>query len=207
MTVFSAPEASDGPAPSGRPTPDYDLVDSLTITEPSQYRALFEDTRAQIVGILLERAATTSELAGLLGKPKGTVGHHLKVLEEAGLVHVVRTKAVRALEAKYYGRTARVFYFQRVEDAVGAAPRLLQRASEEVAAALASPTWAPDDPRALDVNRRDVRIASDRAREFAHRLADLMLEFADEPRSGDTTYALVYAVFPTGRPALTESSS
>jgi DNA-binding transcriptional ArsR family regulator len=41
------------------------------------------------------------------------VGYHLKVLEEAGLVHVVRTKKVRAIEAKYYGRTARIFLYHR----------------------------------------------------------------------------------------------
>src|SRR5699024_10214475 len=97
-----------------------------------EYRALFEDTRKQIVSLLLERAATTSELAEVLGKPKGTVGHHLKVLEEAGLVHVVRTKKVRALEAKYYGRTARVFLYRREHEAVGEEERVLANAAAEI---------------------------------------------------------------------------
>ena len=42
-------------------------------------------------------------------RPQGTVGHHLKVLERGGLVRVVRTRQVRALTEKYYGRVARLF--------------------------------------------------------------------------------------------------
>lgn len=195
---MSGPEGRE--AGGGRTTPDYELADSLTVTDPSQYRALFEETRAQIVGILLERAATTSELATVLDRPKGTVGHHLRVLADAGLVRVVRTERVRALEAKYYGRTARVFYFQHVEDAVPAAPRTLRRAADEVATALDH--RGVNERRTVDVNRRDARIPERRAHAFAERLGELMMEFAEEPREGETTYALVYGVFPTDRPAL-----
>ena len=52
-------------------------------------------------------------MAGALEIPKGTVGHHCKTLEAAGLIRVVRTRRVRALEEKFYGRTARVFVFGR----------------------------------------------------------------------------------------------
>ncbi|MFZ0624970.1 MAG: winged helix-turn-helix domain-containing protein, partial [Acidimicrobiia bacterium] len=83
--------------------PDYPLKETLEFETSEQFRALFEDTRLRIVDLLLERAATVTELAETLGKPKGTVGHHVAVLEQAGLVHVVRTKKVRAIEAKYYG--------------------------------------------------------------------------------------------------------
>ena len=47
--------------------------------------------------------------------PKGTVGHHLKVLEKAGLIRVVRTRQVRALTEKYYGRVARLFELKGVD--------------------------------------------------------------------------------------------
>jgi DNA-binding transcriptional ArsR family regulator len=59
--------------------------------------------------LLRERAASTTELAAALETPKGTVGHHLKVLERAGLIRVVRTRKVRALTERYYGRVARLF--------------------------------------------------------------------------------------------------
>jgi predicted ArsR family transcriptional regulator len=59
-----------------------------------------------------------TELADELGLPKGTVGHHVKVLEDAGLVRVVRTRRVRAVTEKSYGRTARLFLMKDEQDAV-----------------------------------------------------------------------------------------
>ena len=72
----------------------------LVVREPEQLRALGDDLRSKIVVLLRERAASTTELAEKLGLPKGTVGHHVKVLEKAGLVQVVRTSQVRALTEK-----------------------------------------------------------------------------------------------------------
>lgn len=176
--------------------PDYELDDVLELTEPAQYKALFNETRTEIVSVLLERAATTSELAETLGKPKGTVGHHMNVLAEAGLVKVVRTKRVRALEAKYYGRTARVFLFHKVGEASSLSEEILASAAEEIAAA------ARDPNRETVANRRYVRIPDDRAEAWAVRIQDELLEFANEPRGGDTTYAMVVALYPTDRAPL-----
>src|SRR3954449_12408852 len=90
--------------------PDYELADRLALTEPSQVQALSYPLRNAILGMLHERAATVNELAVALGRPKSTVAHHVKVLREAGLVRVVRTRRVRAIEERFYGRTARMFY-------------------------------------------------------------------------------------------------
>src|SRR5215204_4523149 len=90
--------------------PDYDLADRLGLTEPSQVKALGHSLRNTILGLLHERAATVTELAVALERPKSTVAHHVKVLSEAGLVKVVRTRRVRAIEERFYGRTARMFY-------------------------------------------------------------------------------------------------
>lgn len=177
--------------------PDYELSETLDLTDARQYRALFEETRREIVSLLLERAATTSELAEVLGKPKGTVGHHLKVLEEAGLVHVVRTKRVRALEAKYYGRTARVFMYLREHEAVGEEERVLSQAAGEI-------SQAPTDDAVMTANARYARIPHARAREWKRRMEDLIMEFAAEPAAGDTTYALVFGLYATRRPPLPE---
>lgn len=176
--------------------PDYQLADELALDRAEQYRALFEPTREQIVSLLLDRAATTSELAEILGKPKGTVGSHLKTLEGAGLVRVVRTQRVRALEAKYYGRTARVFWFETVGAAVGEVPRRLRQAADE-AAAVPEP-----DERPMTGSVRYARIPDHRAQEWKDRLHDLLDEFDREPRVGEQAYALVVGLYPTGRPRL-----
>jgi DNA-binding transcriptional ArsR family regulator len=72
--------------------------------------------RLRIVAILRERAATTTELAEQVGLAKGTVAHHLKVLESAGVVKVVRTRRVRAMTESFYGRVARLFVIKSTDD-------------------------------------------------------------------------------------------
>ncbi|WP_147918777.1 ArsR/SmtB family transcription factor [Ruania zhangjianzhongii] len=183
--------------------PDYSLADGLTLEDPAQYRALFEETRQSIITLLSERAATITELAAALGKPKGTIGHHVQVLADAGLVHVVRTQQVRALVAKYWGRTARIFWYHRTGAAVGDAQRILERAAVEVGHLEEAASAAGREAGGiLDVNRRDVRLPVERVGEFRDRLADLLVEFADQPRSGDVTYAMVYGVFRSEHAAL-----
>ncbi|WP_150461833.1 ArsR/SmtB family transcription factor [Nesterenkonia ebinurensis] len=175
---------------------DYPLADSLEITEPDQYKALFEPTRQEIVSLLLERAATTAELAETLGKPKGTIGHHLKTLERTGLVTVVRTKQVRALTAKYYGRTARVFYYQRTNDAATEPGRTAQLIADETSQ-VAADTELP-----ASLALRHARIPEDRAEEWIQRLHALIAEFSAQTRGGATTYAFVAGIYPTSRQPL-----
>ena len=122
------------------PPLDYEAADTLVVSEPAQLRALSDEVRGRIIALLRERAASASELGGLLDMPKGTVGHHLKVLERAGLVHVVRTRRVRAVTEKYYGRVARLFLYKSCDEhddellhGVGATS--LRIAAAEVAAA------------------------------------------------------------------------
>jgi DNA-binding transcriptional ArsR family regulator len=91
------------------PVADYEADDLLIVTERAQLRALSGEPRPQIVKLLRERALSATQLAAELGLPKGTIGYHLKVLERARLVRVVRTRRVRAVTERYYGRVARLF--------------------------------------------------------------------------------------------------
>ncbi len=197
LTMADSSSPSRTPEPGHTPGPghtlDYALDDERVLTEPAQYRALFDDLRSRIVALLNERAATTQEVAQTVGRPKGTVGHHMKVLEAAGLIRVVRTKKVRAIEAKYYGRTARVFRYMHVHDAADRPTRILRDAAAEVAV-------APVDE--VDANVRHVRISPERAAEWQERLNALLVEFADQPRSGDTVYGLTLALYATTRTTL-----
>ena len=104
--------------------PDYEADDILIVSETEQLRALADDVRLRIVALLRERAATTTELAEQVGLAKGTVSHHLKVLETAGLVKVVRTRRVRALTESFYGRVARLYVLKSSDDKPQARVRL-----------------------------------------------------------------------------------
>ena len=96
---------------------EYDAPDTLVVSGPEQLRALGDEVRGRIVGLLRDGAASASELAELLAMPKGTVAHHVKVLERAGLVRVVATRQVRAVTERYYGRVARLFLIKSEDEA------------------------------------------------------------------------------------------
>jgi DNA-binding transcriptional ArsR family regulator len=181
------------------PPPDYDLADRIALTEPSQVRAVGHPLRTTILGLLHERAATVSELAVALERPKSTVAHHVKVLVEAGLVQVVRTRRVRAIEERFYGRTARMFYVNVERGADGEdLPRDFNdfevAARESSAAYRAGKLWG---------FIRHARISEAEASTFWERMAELVAEFERLPRSGETVYGFAVGVYPTDQPTLT----
>ncbi|HXH98570.1 MAG TPA: winged helix-turn-helix domain-containing protein [Gaiellaceae bacterium] len=166
---------------------DYDADAVLVVDEPEQLRALADELRSYIVTLLRERARSTQELSNELEIPKGTVGHHLKVLERAGLIRVVRTRQVRAVTEKFYGRTARLFVFQAEdpadERALGAT--LFRQAARELERTPEAATFGLPRARltAADARRFDRRL---------HRLADDLL--AAETPSG-RPYAFAYGLW------------
>ncbi|MGB7859921.1 MAG: winged helix-turn-helix domain-containing protein [Acidimicrobiia bacterium] len=174
----------------------------MELDQPDQMRAFLEETRGDIIDLLGERSATIKELSEALGKPKGTIGHHVSVLAEQGLIRVVRTKKVRAIEAKYYGRTARTFLLGGVmnQDTSVAPEFFLTAAASEYANAASSIGEKGDDTPLSTL--RYARIPESRAREWSKRLIELTEEFAGEERGGDTTYALVVGFYPTAKPRL-----
>jgi DNA-binding transcriptional ArsR family regulator len=183
--------------------PDYELEETLEIDSVETFKAVFDETRMQITDLLTERAATISEIADTLGKPKGTIGHHVQVLEEAGLIHVVRTKKVRAIEAKYYGRVARTFLLaSRVKDIdIGISPDYFLTSA---AADFANAAHTYEDGMPMMSTLRYARIAEERAQEWVMRLGELSQEFVAEVRGGETTYGMLLAFYPTDRPHLSD---
>ena len=100
---------------------DYEAEDTMLVADTAQLRAMADPFRTGLIQLLRDRARSTQEISEELSVPKGTVGHHLKVLERAGLIRVVRTRKVRALTEKFYGRTARLFLYQTEDPADGRA--------------------------------------------------------------------------------------
>lgn len=193
MLSLRSPKAADadGGANPGHVV-DYEMEDFIRADTAEQFRALGNVTREEILTLLSERAATTSQLAEALGKPKGSVGYHVKVLEQAGFVRIVRTNKVRAMTEKYYGRTARTIVFGK-------------GSSDD-------PFFMLDDVRREGIavegeplpifTMRRARISEERAVEFMERVLELSAEFIDIPREGDRVFGLVAGVYPTNLPSL-----
>jgi DNA-binding transcriptional ArsR family regulator len=182
--------------------PDYELADRIALTQPAQVKAISHPLRTTVLGLVHERAATVSELAVALERPKSTVAHHVNVLADAGLVRVVRTRRVRAIEERFYGRTARMFYVGVEQSPEGEEmPRDFNdfevAARESVRAFREGKLWG---------FIRHARISEAQASEFWERMAALVTEFDRLPRSGDTVYGLALGVYPTDHPTLPEES-
>jgi len=181
--------------------PDYDLDEMLVITAPEQLRAVADPLRATLMELLLERAATVTEMAHAVRRPKSTIAYHVNLLVDAGLLRVVRTRRVRAIDERYYGRIARTFYIgvlSRAEDkqVVLAINGLAEAAAEAI------PAHAADDLRCTLVH---ARIPVEEVRAFWAQVQEIARKFAQIPRSGDQVYGFVAGLYPTDAPTLPDA--
>lgn len=178
--------------------PDYELNDRMALTKPDQVKAIGHPLRTTILQLLHERAATITELAAAVDRPKSTVAHHVDVLTRNGLLQVVGTRKVRAIEERFYGRTARMFYVAAEPSPTGAEmPRDFN--DFEVAARESAP--AHEQGRLWGFIRH-ARISEDQASQFWDRIAELVDEFDRMPRSGETMYGFAIGIYPTDHPTL-----
>ncbi|MDX1691564.1 MAG: winged helix-turn-helix domain-containing protein [Acidimicrobiia bacterium] len=168
----------------------------MILETPEQLKAFAEPNRTEILQLLAERPATVTELAEAMDRPKGSVAHHVTVLEEAGLVEVVRTRKVRAVTERFYARTARTFVL--AHDDSGSHLGFLREALQEAR--------EPAEGESAFFTLRYARVPTARLEEFGDRLVDLAEEFAAQPRSGETVYGLIFGIYPTDRPSLGEES-
>ncbi|MET0422580.1 MAG: helix-turn-helix domain-containing protein [Actinoplanes sp.] len=178
--------------------PDYALDDLLVVTAPEQLRAIADPLRGTLLELLLERAATVTEMARAVDRPKSSVAYHVNLLAEAGLLRVVRTRRVRAIEERFYGRVARTYYvgaLNRPEDkqVVSVMNGLAEAVAESSAA------HAADNLRCTLVH---ARIPIEDVRTFWAEVQELARKFAQIPREGDQVYGFVAGLYPTDAPTL-----
>jgi DNA-binding transcriptional ArsR family regulator len=187
--------------PANEQIPDYDLDDMVVVTAPGQLRALADPLRRTLLELLLERAATVTEMAQAVGRPKSTVAYHVNLLLDTGLLRVVRTRRVRAIQERYYGRVARTLYIgalSRPQDKQFAAA--INGLAE--AAAEAAPAHAADQLRCTLVH---ARIPVEEVRNFWAQVQELTRRFAQIPRAGDQVYGFAAGLYPTDAPALPDA--
>lgn len=169
----------------------YELAETIRADSPARLKALGNPLRVLILDLVLERAMTVTELAERVRKPRGSVAHHVDVLVDAGLLQVTATRRVRAIEERFYGRTAHTIVFpDSARD--GDLPF--------VADARAQADLSESCGGAGGFTLRHARIPAELANEFTERVMELAMEFTRLPRGGDREYAFLAGVFATKRP-------
>ncbi len=183
-----------------------DLPAKLRVDTAQQFKALGDPTRERILSIIKHEPLTAKQIGERLNIPPGTVGHHLQVLEAAGLAQIVARRLVHGIVAKYYTRTARLFQFDfppEVTPRIESTLKFLTDARDELADALIA-----DEEQSANVFHDEqgeiacstgfphARLSREHAQEFNQRLRALVEEFATaEPDPDGQVYALATAFF------------
>jgi DNA-binding transcriptional ArsR family regulator len=171
-------------------------LDDFPITRPDQLHALGDPTRWKILGRLIEGPASIQELSRSLAVPKGTIGHHVHVLEDAGMIRVAETQRVRGVTEKRYARIAGRFRLPEEDRGALASaagdPTLADLPLRQALAEARIPS-GPSDPSASVVVR--ARMPAERARRFARLIEELADEFVDGAPGTGETFGFVGAVY------------
>lgn len=87
----------------------------MVLSDPEKVKIIFNKWRAKILELLSKEPHTIKEMAITLKINPGTVFHHIKILEDAGLIEIVRTESIGNIIMKYYQSVAREFRFDLLE--------------------------------------------------------------------------------------------
>ena len=165
--------------------------EELVLDSSEQLKAIAHDTRAKILRILEDGPASAKKLSGLLDMTHGNVGHHIKVLREAGFIEVVEERRVRALTERFYGLT-----YDRLRFSTNHSDRLQFTLSQAALEAMPAASQ-PFDPPAVFFT---VRMSPEKAATFNDRLMTLANEFASAADDNGDKYGMTAAVFLTDTP-------
>ncbi|MEV6108587.1 winged helix-turn-helix domain-containing protein [Streptomyces sp. NPDC051940] len=164
---------------------DDDLPEAFHVTTDEQLRAVSSLTRHRIMAVLRFEPATITQIAQRVGLAKGSSSYHVRLLERAGLVKVVRTRKVRGVTERYYAMAARAIV---LPDPGEGAPDVLMRH------ALADLEAAPAEGE-RHVGMTHLRLTDAQFAELGARLQALAEEYRalSDPSLPDTS--LVFALF------------
>jgi DNA-binding transcriptional ArsR family regulator len=172
-----------------------ELPATLHVNTAQHFKAIGDQTRWQLLDHIQHRPATAKQIADIMKMSPGTIGHHLQVLEAAGLAQVVARKVVHGIVAKYYTRTARTFIFDfppEIEGKAAISLDILTNARNQLADALAEGVSDRDTSASFP----RVRLSPERAEVFRERLKALVNDFINEPSDPDgQVYGLCTAFF------------
>jgi DNA-binding transcriptional ArsR family regulator len=198
--------------------PAVPVVDVAVLEDPRVAAVALEPTRARLLAELAAAPASAAGLASATGLPRQRLGHHLKALEDAGLVVEVDRRRHGGLTERILAATAAAYVVSpaamgaaaadptRVRDRLSAAyaVAVAARAVRELGALVRGAAAARGRVPTLTVDT-DIRFASaaDRAA-FADDLAAavraLAARYHDEDAPGGRWYRLVALSHPRPRP-------
>lgn len=164
--------------------PTDDLPETFHVTTDEQLRAVSNLTRHRIMAVLRFEPATITQIAERVGLAKGSSSYHVRLLERAGLVKVVRTRKVRGVTERYYAMAARAIV---LPDPGEGGPDVLMR--HAVADLEASPVGE------RHVRMAHLRLTDEQFAQLGARLEALADEYRELSDPSLPDASLVFALF------------
>ena len=173
-----------------------DLPARLTIANEQQFKAISDMVRSRILGVIQHQPLTAKQIAQRLQATPGAVGHHLHVLEEAGLVKVVARRITRGIVASYYTRSARIYDYDLPEGVRGYHSINLDIFSRIQAEYMDSIISYEDQDLARSHAFPHARLSLEKAMEYRQRFIALLDELIDEePDPHGVVYGVFFSLF------------
>lgn len=204
------PEAAPSQAlppvlPEGVPVEMPELPVHHAINTMEQFKALSNTTRSKILGMVQHQPATAKQIATRLGATPGAIGHHLKVLEEAGLVQIVARRSTHGIVANYYTRVARIFDFNLAPEALAIEGTLNIVNTFREQLIEAKDTLDEGDEGVGCLGFPHARLSPAQARHYTERLTAIADDLLAEPPSANgEVYGIFVSLFKS--PAYLQSS-
>lgn len=204
--MIHSPSESDEVFPEDVPVIMPELPTKLVVTTAQQFKALGDPTRGRILRVIQHQPATAKQISEKLHIPPGTIGHHLQVLEAAGLAQVIARRLVHGIIAKYYTRTARLFIFDfpaEVKSETSLNLDIMTEARDELTEALIAGYDFPLSHSGFP----HARLSQERADFYRKRLFELISELASEPIDPEGQVYGLFSVFFLSPPYLQSDNS
>ncbi len=183
-------EDGDKTEPVGMPA----LPTRLVVSTPQQFKALGDPLRSRILRIIQNQPATAKQIADRLNIAPGTIGHHLQVLEAAGLAQIVARRVIHGIVAKYYTRTARIFVLdfpEEIKEHYSVSLEIMDQAREEMHEAQA----IQDKHTFYRVGFPHARLSAERVQYYEQCINQLIDEFLQESQPSIEQDSQVYGLF------------
>lgn len=189
-----------------------ELLDERAIT-PKELKLLAEPSREFIYQALVAEARTASELATLMDCPTTRLYHHLKLLENAGLILVVAERLVSGIVERRYRAVARRLRLDRrvfgvadpeQQQLASILDYVFDRARDEIERSATAGRidlgQQPPAPSALLCYRHVLKLTPAQRDRLQQQLRELYAEYEQlsaDPAPEGEFYGMVVAAYPT----------
>lgn len=166
------------------------MKEVINLTSLEQIKAYSDPYRLKIITFLRNNgdAATVKEIADFFGEVPAKVHYHIKKLEKAGILELVRTKEIKGIIAKYYFLTAESFNIEGEQikteakqvyksQILNIVTDYYDKSKEKIITTISNKTNTNNEENSIMLNFRDIYITEDEFVELNYQIKDLLKKY------------------------------